>query len=87
LERALGNSGLTGGKPAGTGSYVVAGSVAVAAVVGFLAGHRTRPVPENILRNEELRQQYTRDLDAVVAENVRRRENARVRIQFDEAPR
>jgi len=86
LERALGNSALAGGKPTGTGSYVVAGSVSLVAIVGFLAGHRTRPVPENILRNEELRQQYTRDLEAVAAENDRRRENARVRIQFDEAP-
>jgi hypothetical protein len=87
LERALGNSALTGGKPAGTGSYVVAGSVAVAAVVGFLAGHRTRPVPENVLRNAELRQRYLRDREAVLAENVRRRESARVSIRFDEVPR
>ena len=87
LERALGNSALTGGKPAGTGSYVVAGSVAVAAVAGFLAGHRTRPVPENILRNAELRQRWLRDREAVLAENDRRRGSARVRIRFDEVPR
>lgn len=83
LERALGNSALTQGRPTGTGSYLVAGSVSLAAVAGFLGGHRTRLMPENILRNAELRQRYQRDRETALAENVRRREDARIHIWFD----
>ena len=64
----------------------MAGSVTVAAAVGYFAGHRTRSVPENVLRNSEVRAQYQRDLDAAIAENAQRRENAGVRFRFDEAP-
>jgi hypothetical protein len=83
LERALGNSALTQGGATGSGSYLVAGSVSLAAVFGFLGGHRTRPVPENILRNAEVRQRYERDREAALAENVRRRQDARIHIQFE----
>jgi hypothetical protein len=82
LERALGNSGLTQGGATGAGSYLVAGSVSLVAVAGFLGGHRTRPVTENILRNAELRQRYARDREAALAENVRRRSDARIHIRF-----
>jgi hypothetical protein len=86
LEGALGNSGLKAGTSSGTGSYIVAGSVTVAAVIGFLAGHRTRGVPENVLHNAQVRAQYRLDRDATIAENARRRQNAGVRFRFDEAP-
>ena len=86
VERALGNSALNAGLSSGAGSYVVAGSVTVAAAVGFLAGHRTRSLPENVLRNSEVRAQHQRDLDAAIAENARRRQNAGVRFRFEEAP-
>jgi hypothetical protein len=86
LEGALGNSSLNSGRSSGTGSYLVAGSVTVAAVIGFLAGHRTRGVPGNVLHNAQVRAQYQLDRDATIAENARRRQNAGVRFRFDEAP-
>lgn len=86
VERALGNSALNAGGSSGAGSYVVAGSVTVAAAVGYFAGHRTRSVPENVLRNSEVRAGYQRDLDAAIAENAQRRQSAGVRFRFDEAP-
>jgi len=86
LERVLGNSALRTGSGSGAGSYAVAGGVSLVAVVGFLAGHRTRAAPENTAHNAGLRGQFQRDRAAAVTENVRRRENARVRFRFDEAP-
>jgi len=86
MERVVGSSALNAGRSSGAGSYVVAGSVTVAAAVGFLAGHRTRSLPENVLRNAQVRAQYQRDRDAAIAENAQRRQNAGVRFRFDEAP-
>lgn len=86
LKDALGNSELAAGGRLAAGSYVVAGSVSVVSIIGFLAGHRTRMLPDNIRRNADLRQRYVREREAAIAENVRRRENARVRIRFDGAP-
>ena len=81
LDDALGNSAMRTGLPRATGSYVVAGSLSLAGLVGFLAGHRTQLLPQNVIRNQELREQYARNLQAVITENTRRRSEAPVRIR------
>jgi hypothetical protein len=81
LDRAMANSALSTGLPRSSGSYIVAGSVSLATVIGFLAGHRVRLLPENARRNSDLREQYERDLQSVIMENARRRQDAPVRVR------
>jgi hypothetical protein len=83
LPSALGrpelNQGLTGDGTA----YAVAGSVTVAGLVGFLAGHRVQPLPENALKNAELRRQDAASRAAIITANAAAREAAPIRVRLE----
>lgn len=83
LPTALGSPDLNSGLQADQTSYAVAGAVSVAGIVGFLAGHRVRPIPQNIQRNRELRERYAYNRQTIAQLNARARENAPVRVQVE----
>ena len=63
----------------------VAASVTMAGLAGFLGGHRVQPIPENALRNEELRQRDEANRAAIRAANARAQESAPVRVRLEGA--
>jgi hypothetical protein len=83
LPSALGRPELNKSLAGDGTAYVVAGSVTVAGLVGFLAGHRVRPMPENARRNAELRQQDAANRVAITAANLRARQNAPMRVRLE----
>ncbi len=83
LPSALGRPELNSGLNGDATAYVVAGSVTVAGLVGFIAGHRTQPMPENARRNAQLRQQDAANRAAIAAANARARANAPVRVRLE----
>jgi hypothetical protein len=85
LPSALGRTELNQGLSGDGTAYVVAASVTVAGLAGFLGGHRVRPMPENALQNAELRQRDEADRAAIQAANALVRENAPVRVQLEGA--
>jgi len=83
LPSALGRPELNKGLAGDGTAYAVAGSVTVAGLVGFFAGHRVQPLPENALRNAELRRQDATNRAAIATANARARETAAVRVQLE----
>jgi hypothetical protein len=83
LPSALGRPELNKSLAGDGTAYVVAGSVTLAGLVGFLAGHRVQPLPENARRNAQLRQQDAANREAIATANARARENAAVRVQLE----
>ncbi len=79
----LGNPDVNDGQSADGTAYLVAGGVAVAGVVGFLAGSRARAMPENIRRNSELRERHRQETDAVIRGNAQAREEAGVHVTLE----
>ncbi len=64
---------------------MVAGVVSLAGIVGFLSGHRTRPLPENVDYNRELRERDAQLRATVAAENARRLAVAPIRVRVEGA--
>ena len=57
--------------------------MALAGLVGFLAGHRVRYSPENARRNAELRHNDAATRASVMAANAQVRENAPIRVRVE----
>jgi hypothetical protein len=85
LPAALGRSELNQGLSGDGTAYVVAASVTVAGLAGFLGGHRVRPMPENALQNADLRRRDEESRTAIQAANALARESAPVRVQLEGA--
>jgi hypothetical protein len=84
LPSALGRPELNKGLASDGTAYLVAGSVAIAGVIAFVAGGQERhPLPENVRHNETLRQQDAANRAAIVEANARARENAPVRVRLE----
>ncbi len=84
LPSALGRTELNQGQGTDGTAYVVAGSVSLAGLVGFLVGTRTHtPLPENARRNADLRQRDAESRAAIASANARAREAAPVRVQVE----
>jgi len=76
---AVEGPGKSGGDAKG---YVVGGALSGAGLLGFLSGKiETRPIPDNIQRNQQLRQQDAERRAAIVAANARARQEARLRVR------
>ena len=60
--------------------FAVAAAVSIAGLVGFFA-HQPRPIEANIRTNAPARAEWQRRVDAVKAENAKRRGSARLRIR------
>ena len=85
LPSALGRTELSQGLSGDGTAYVVAASVTAAGLAGFLGGHRVQPMPENALRNAELRQRDEASRAAIRAANALARESAPVRVRLEGA--
>jgi hypothetical protein len=83
LPSAMGNPDLNSDLKADGTSYAVAGAVSLAGIVGFLAGHRVRSLPENIQRNREALGRYEQDRARIALLNARARENAPVHVHAE----
>ena len=53
--------------------YLVAGAATTAGILGWVAARPGKPIPDNILANQLIRDAWRREYDGVVAENERRR--------------
>ena len=85
LPSALGRTELNQGLSGDGTAYVVAASVTVAGLAGFLGGRRVQPMPENALRNTELLRRDEASRAAIQAANALARENAPVRVRLEGA--
>jgi hypothetical protein len=85
LPSALGRTELSQGLSGDGTAYVVAASVTAAGLAGFLGGHRVQPMPENALRNAELRQRDEASRAAIRTANALARESAPVRVRLEGA--
>lgn len=84
LPTALGSSELKSRiGAADPAPFVVAGTAAVAGLVGYLSGTHQRLNRENVRRNEARQEQYRRDLDEARRTNQDRRANADIRITVE----
>jgi hypothetical protein len=61
--------------------YAVGGAISLAGIAGFLTKRPGRPLVDNMAANTALRDDWTRRVDAVVAENAAR--IAAIRIVVD----
>jgi hypothetical protein len=69
------------GEGSGSGArFVVASSLGITGIVGFLAQHPGRPLPRNIAANRAAQDEWRRQVDAVIAENSRRARAVRLRV-------
>lgn len=85
LPAVLGRTELNQGLSGDGTAYVVAASVTAAGLAGFLGGRRVQPMPENALRNAELRRRDEASRAAIRAANTLARESAPVRVQVEGA--
>lgn len=53
--------------------YLIAASATTAGILGYLAARPGRPIPDNILANQLIRDAWRRESDAIATENERRR--------------
>ncbi len=87
---ALVTPSLLGSGDVGGGSgraVVIGGVVTVAAIVGFLAGHRDRPLPENVDHNRQLLDGDANQRGVVAAANARLLAAAPIRVLVESAAR
>jgi len=61
--------------------FVVAGSLSLAAILGFRAERRPQPIPANIAANRALQLAWQRQADSVRTQNVARRQEVRLLIR------
>jgi hypothetical protein len=80
LPAVVGGSGTSSGP-----RIAVAGTIGVAGVLGYLLHRPGRPLPGNIRANRTRRGAWQKTIDAVTAENVRRRGDVRVAVHAGEA--
>ena len=83
LPEALARSELTEGRDRDATQLVIGGSVTLASIVGFWAGHHERTVPEAVSRNAELRRRDATDREAIIRANAEVRANAPVRVRLE----
>lgn len=83
LPEVLARSELTENRDRDATQFVIAGSVTVAGIVGFLAGHHEQRVPEAARRNAELRQRDAANRQEIARANAEARANAPVRVQLE----
>jgi hypothetical protein len=83
LPEVLARTELTEGRDRDGTQLVIAGSVTLAGIVGFLAGHRVQPMPEAARRNAELRQRDAANRQAITRANAEARANAPVRVRLE----
>ena len=86
LPTALGRTELNSGLAGDGTAYVVAGSVTLASLVGFLTGVQARYSPENAERNAETRQQDAAMRSRIVTANAQARARAPVRVRLEAGP-
>jgi hypothetical protein len=86
MPSVLGSPDLNAGLSSDPTSYAVAGSVAVASIVGFVRGRRPQPLKANILKNRALRENDQRQRDAIKRANADSLDKAPIRITVDRAP-
>jgi len=82
LSSALGSNELGSG---GNGRIVVAGTVSVAALIGFLNGRKYRHVPTNAMYNDEVLAHHNAQVMEVGDENQRRMASAPIRVRMQTA--
>ena len=80
LASLLGNDQLQGG--GGSAKIVVAGSVSVAAIVGFLNGRQKRYSPANAMYNDEVIARHNARVMEINDENQRRLASAGLRVRL-----
>lgn len=85
LTPSLLGSGDVGG--GGGRSVAIGGVVTLAGIVGFLAGHRTRPLPENVDQNRQLLDRDANQRGVIAAANARLLAAAPIRILVESAAR
>jgi hypothetical protein len=85
LPSGLGRTELDGRASSDETALAVGGTIAVAGVVAFLAGHRVQSIPENIQRNRELRERDAATRAAIVHANARAVQSAPVRVRLEGA--
>lgn len=83
MPAALGRPELNQGLAGDGTAYAVAGAVALAGIVGFLAGERVSYSPENARRNVELRDQHRTRVATITAANARARDSAPIRVTLE----
>jgi len=83
LPEALARGELNEGREKDRTQFVVAGSVTLAGIVGFLAGHRVQPMPEATRRNAELRQRDAANRQAIARTNAEAYANAPLRVRLE----
>lgn len=82
LPTALGQSKLNSGLSGDGTAYLVAGSAAVAGIVGYLSGTRAQFQPANAQYNERLRRDYEQRAAAVRAANEQARQRPRIQVRL-----
>jgi hypothetical protein len=83
LPEVLARTELNEGRDRDATSLAIAGTAAVAGVIGFVAGHRVQPVPEAARRNADLRQRDAASREEIVRTNAEARANAPVRVRLE----
>jgi hypothetical protein len=83
VPEALARGDLNEGRAKDGTQLVIAGSVTLAGIVGFLAGHRVQPMPEAARRNAELRQRDAANRQTIAHANAQARANAPVRVRLE----
>jgi hypothetical protein len=72
---------LITGEGSGSGTrFVVASSLGITGVLGFLAQHPGRPLPRNVAANRSARESWQRQVDSMIAENSRRAAAVQLRV-------
>jgi hypothetical protein len=83
LPTAFGRTEVNAGLAGDATAYVVAGSVAVAGIIGYLNGRRAVYQPENARLNAERRARYEADVRAGRAANEQARQRPPIRLQIE----
>jgi hypothetical protein len=83
LPEVLARTELTEGRDRDGTQLVIAGSVTLAGIVGFLAGHHEQLIPEAARRNADLRQRDAASRQAITNTNAETRANAPVRVRLE----
>lgn len=76
---------VASGSTPSSGRFAVAAAGGLAGILGFRAGRRPQPLPENIAANQAVRLAWQRQLDGVKADNAARLRNARAVIRAGRA--
>ncbi|HEY2806899.1 MAG TPA: hypothetical protein VGI92_13660 [Gemmatimonadales bacterium] len=81
LTSVAGNKAFSGNGD--SGRFIVAAAVSTAAIVGFFNSRHSRPIPENINYNNNLRDRYEQLGADMTTENRRRQASAPLRIRME----